>query len=357
MRVVVTGGGGFLGSHLCEALLRRGDSVVCLDDFSTGDPANIAHLLPDPAFELQHSDVSLSMEVVGRVDAVAHLASPASPPDYLRRPLETLAVGSRGTENALRLALRHDARFILASTSEVYGDPLVHPQEETYWGNVNSIGPRSVYDEAKRYAEAVAAAYRRTHRLDVGIARIFNTYGPRMRPHDGRVVSSFITQALTGEPLTIYGDGRQTRSFCYVDDLIRGLVALLDSSEMGPFNLGNPVERTVGELADLVLEMTGSASEVHHHPLPVDDPVRRRPVITRAREVLGWEPEIDIAEGLRRTVAYFGARPDRLTASAAAIRGGQGEAVPLAAVTTTAAPSPTVPGPAAAASAALPSGG
>ncbi|MFH9736252.1 UDP-glucuronic acid decarboxylase family protein [Streptomyces roseolus] len=357
MRVVVTGGGGFLGSHLCEALLRRGDSVVCLDDFSTGDPANIAHLLPDPAFELQHSDVSLSIEVVGHVDAVAHLASPASPPDYLRRPLETLAVGSRGTENALRLALRHDARFVLASTSEVYGDPLVHPQEETYWGNVNSIGPRSVYDEAKRYAEAVAAAYRRTLGVDVGIARIFNTYGPRMRPHDGRVVSSFITQALTGEPLTVYGDGRQTRSFCYVDDLVRGLVALLDSSEMGPFNLGNPVERTVGELADLVLAMTGSASEVHHHPLPVDDPVRRRPVITRAREVLGWEPEIDIAEGLRRTVAYFDACPDRLTASAAAIRGGQDETVPPAAVTTVTAPSQTVPGPAAVAPAALPSGG
>ncbi|MDF6021322.1 UDP-glucuronic acid decarboxylase family protein [Streptomyces sp. JH34] len=345
MRVAVTGGGGFLGSHLCEALLLRGDSVVCLDNFSTGDPANIAHLLSDPSFEFQPVDVSLSVEVTGRVDAVAHLASPASPPDYLRQPLETLAVGSRGTENALRLALRHDARFVLASTSEIYGDPLVHPQEETYWGNVNSIGPRSVYDEAKRYAEAVSAAYRRTHGLDVGIARIFNTYGPRMRPHDGRVVSSFITQALTGEPLTIYGDGGQTRSFCFVDDLIRGLVALLDSSEMGPFNLGNPVERTVTELAEIVLAMTGSPSEVQHHPLPVDDPVRRRPVITRAREVLGWEPEIDITEGLRRTVAYFAARPDRLGTSAAAIRGGQSETVPLAAVKTTATTPQTIPGP------------
>lgn len=289
------------------------------------------------------------MKVAGRVDAVAHLASPASPPDYLRHPLETLAVGSRGTENALRLALRHSARFILASTSEIYGDPLVHPQEETYWGNVNSIGPRSVYDEAKRYAEAVSAAYRRTHGVDVGIARIFNTYGPRMRPHDGRVVSSFITQALTGEPLTIYGDGGQTRSFCYVDDLIRGLVALLDSSEMGPFNLGNPVERTVSELAGIVLEMTGSSSEVKHHPLPVDDPVRRRPVITRAREVLGWEPEIDITEGLRRTVAYFGAHADRLAASASAIRGGQDATVPLAEATPAPLAPQTIPGPAGAA--------
>ncbi|MEU2075233.1 UDP-glucuronic acid decarboxylase family protein [Streptomyces sp. NPDC013489] len=349
MRVAVTGGGGFLGSHLCEALLRRGDSVVCLDNFSTGDPENIAPLLPYPAFEFQHADVSVSVEVAGRVDAVAHLASPASPPDYLRHPLETLAVGSRGTENALRLAQRHNARFILASTSEIYGDPLLHPQEETYWGNVNSIGPRSVYDEAKRYAEAVSAAYRRTHGVDVGIARIFNTYGPRMRPHDGRVVSSFITQALTGEPLTIYGDGGQTRSFCYVDDLVRGLVALLDSSELGPFNLGNPVERTVSELAGLVLEMTGSASEVKHHPLPVDDPVRRRPVITRAREVLGWEPEIDITEGLRRTVAYFAAHADRLAASAASIRGGQDETVPLAAASPAPLAPQTIPGPAGAA--------
>ncbi|GGY84922.1 hypothetical protein GCM10010363_76400 [Streptomyces omiyaensis] len=261
--------------------------------------------------------------------------------------METLAVGSRGTENALRLALRHGARFVLASTSEIYGDPLVHPQEEGYWGNVNPIGPRSVYDEAKRYAEAVSAAYRRTHGVDVGIARIFNTYGPRMRPHDGRVVSSFITQALTGEPLTVYGDGGQTRSFCYVDDLVRGLLALLDSDEPGPFNLGNPVERTVTELAALVLAATGSASEVRHHPLPVDDPVRRRPVITRAREVLGWEPQVGIAEGLRRTVAYFAARPDLLRLAAAAIRGGQHETVPLAAV---AEPVPSaaqaIPGPA-----------
>ncbi|MFH9725155.1 UDP-glucuronic acid decarboxylase family protein [Streptomyces sp. NPDC017254] len=352
MRVAVTGGGGFLGSHLCEALLRRGDSVVCLDNFSTGDPENIAPFLSHPGFAFVHADVSVAVEVTGRVDAVAHLASPASPPDYLRQPLETLGVGSRGTENALRLALRDDARFILASTSEIYGDPLVHPQEEAYWGNVNSIGPRSVYDEAKRYAEAVSAAYRRTHGLNVGIARIFNTYGPRMRPHDGRVVSSFITQALTGEPLTIYGDGEQTRSFCYVDDLVRGLLALLDSSEMGPFNLGNPVERTVSELAETVLTMTGSRSEVRHHPLPADDPVRRRPVITRAQEVLGWQPEIDITEGLRRTVAYFASRADALGASAAAIRGSQDETVPLAAATGPA--TQTIPGPAAAVGGATP---
>ncbi|WP_326722262.1 MULTISPECIES: UDP-glucuronic acid decarboxylase family protein [unclassified Streptomyces] len=325
MRVAVTGGGGFLGSHLCETLLRRGDSVVCLDNFSTGDPKNIAHLLHNPAFEFIRADVSVTAEVPGRVDAVAHLASPASPPDYLRQPLETLAVGSRGTENALRLALRNRARFILASTSEVYGDPLVHPQDEDYWGNVNSVGPRSVYDEAKRFAEAISVAYRRTHSLNVGIARIFNTYGPRMRPHDGRVVSSFITQALTGEPLTIYGDGKQTRSFCYVDDLVRGLVALLDSSEAGPFNLGNPVERSVTELAEMVLELTGSPSEIQYHPLPVDDPVRRRPVISRARETLGWWPEVDIEEGLRRTSDWFASRPADLSAGAAAIRGGQGD--------------------------------
>ncbi|MEY2230154.1 UDP-glucuronic acid decarboxylase family protein [Streptomyces sp. BF23-19] len=328
MRVAVTGGGGFLGSHLCEALLRRGDSVVCLDNFSTGEPRNIAHLLSNPAFEFIHADVSVMMEVAGPVDAVAHLASPASPPDYLRQPLETLAVGSRGTENALRLALCHRARFILASTSEVYGDPLVHPQDEDYWGNVNSVGPRSVYDEAKRFAEAISVAYRRTHGVNVGIARIFNTYGPRMRPHDGRVVSSFITQALTGEPLTIYGDGKQTRSFCYVDDLVRGLVALLDSSEAGPFNLGNPVERTVTELAEMVLGLTGSLSEIQYHPLPVDDPTRRRPVISRARDALGWSPEVDIEEGLRRTSDWFASRPADLSAGPAAIRGGQEDGMP-----------------------------
>ncbi|MFG1668020.1 UDP-glucuronic acid decarboxylase family protein [Streptomyces sp. Y7] len=308
MRVAVTGGGGFLGSHLCEALLRRGDAVVCLDDLSTGRPENIAHLRKYPAFQFIHADVSVVADVPGQLDAVAHLASPASPPDYLRMPLQTLAVGSRGTENALELARRTGARFLLASTSEVYGDPLVHPQEESYWGNVNPIGPRSVYDEAKRYAEAVSFAYHRTHGVDVGIVRIFNTYGPRMRPNDGRVVSSFIAQALGGEPLTIYGDGKQTRSFCYVSDLVRGLVAMLDSSETGPVNLGNPEEWTVSDLADLVLGITGSDSEVQYHPLPVDDPVRRRPDIGRAGAHLGWHPEVPVELGVRRTVEWFRGR-------------------------------------------------
>ncbi|GGT12407.1 UDP-glucuronic acid decarboxylase family protein [Streptomyces purpureus] len=329
MRVAVTGGGGFLGSHLCEALLRRGNAVMCLDDFSTGQPQNIAHLRDHPAFEFIRADVTEPVDVRGRVDAVAHLASPASPPDYLRRPLQTLAVGSRGTERMLRLAERHGARFLLASTSEVYGDPLTHPQSEEYWGNVNPVGPRSVYDEAKRYAEAVSFAYRRSLGVNVGVVRIFNTYGPRMRPHDGRVVSSFITQALSGEPLTIYGDGKQTRSFCYVDDLVRGLLAMLDSDETGPVNLGNPQERTVGELAELVLRLTGSTSEVQYHPLPTDDPTRRRPVITRARELLGWDPEVDVEEGLLRTVDWFSSRPQDLATAAAAIRGGQQDTVPI----------------------------
>ncbi|MFE7947564.1 UDP-glucuronic acid decarboxylase family protein [Streptomyces sp. NPDC057426] len=329
MRVAVSGGGGFLGSHLCEALLRRGDAVVCIDDFSTGKPENIAHLYEFPEFEFLLADVCEDVEVPDRLDAVAHLASPASPPDYLRRPLQTLAVGSRGTENMLRLAQRHGARFLLASTSEVYGDPLIHPQTEEYWGNVNPVGPRSVYDEAKRFAEAVSLAYHRSHGVDVGIVRIFNTYGPRMRPHDGRVVSSFITQALAGEPLTVYRDGKQTRSFCYVDDLIRGIVAMLDSSATGPVNLGNPEERTVAELADLVLELTGSMSEVEYHPLPTDDPTRRRPVITRAQEHLGWDPEVTVEEGLRRTVAWFRARPEDITVGAAAIRGGRQDTVPV----------------------------
>jgi dTDP-glucose 4,6-dehydratase len=305
MRVIVTGGGGFVGSHLCDVLLSRGDSVCCLDDFSTGKPENVAHLLGEPGFEFIRADVAEAMDVSGPVDAVAHLASPASPPDYHRLPLQTLAVGSRGTENALQLAHRHGARFVLASTSEVYGDPEVHPQEEAYWGHVNPIGPRSVYDEAKRFAEALSTAYRRSLGTDVGIVRIFNTYGPRMRPHDGRVVSSFIRQALDGEPLTVYGDGQQTRSFTYVDDLVRGLTAVIDSTQYGPFNLGNPEERTVLELAELVLKVTGARSEMRFLPLPVDDPVRRRPVITRARVRLGWCPEIVVEEGLRRTVDWF----------------------------------------------------
>ncbi|MGW0908943.1 UDP-glucuronic acid decarboxylase family protein [Streptomyces sp. NPDC002853] len=308
MRVVVTGGGGFVGSHLCEALLRRGDTVYCLDNFCTGEPLNVAHLRDAPGFRLIRADVTTPLDVPGPVDAVAHLASPASPPDYHRLALETLAVGSRGTENALRLAQRHGARFLLTSTSEVYGDPEVHPQPEEYWGHVNPVGPRSVYDEAKRFAEALAMAYRRSHGVDVGIVRIFNTYGPRMRPHDGRVVSTFVRQALAGRPLTLYGDGSQTRSFCYVDDLVRGLVAMLDSDRGGPVNLGNPSERTVRELAELVLRVAGSTSRIVCRPLPVDDPTRRRPVINRAVEQLGWMPRVPLDEGLRHTVAWFTAR-------------------------------------------------
>jgi len=323
MRVLVTGGAGFLGSHICDFLINRGDSVICVDDLSTGRPANIGHLLDLPAFEFVNADVSVSLEFDHPVDVVAHFASPASPPDYHKRPLETLAVGSRGTENALRLAERYKARFVLASTSEVYGDPAVHPQHEDYWGNVNPVGPRSVYDEAKRFAEALTMAYRRTLGVNTGILRIFNTYGPRMRPHDGRVVTSFITQALNGDPLTIYGDGSQTRSFCYVDDLVRGIVAMIDSTEAGPVNLGNPRERTVSELAELVLAITGSSSSVEYHRLPVDDPTRRRPEIGKAQRGLGWLPQVDAEEGLRRTVDWFRGRPDEVAAAAQAVAGEQ----------------------------------
>jgi len=323
MRVVVTGGAGFLGSALCRALLTRGDSVVCVDNLSTGQRDNVESLIGNPRFSLLEHDVSWSLAVAESIDAVAHLASPASPPDYHRLPLETLAVGSRGTENALRLALTNGARFVLASTSEVYGDPLVHPQDEEYWGNVNSVGPRSVYDEAKRFAEALSMAYRRTLNANVGILRIFNTYGPGMRPDDGRVVSTFITQALNGDPLTLYGDGGQTRSFCYVDDLIRGIVAMIDSTEAGPINLGNPVERTVADLAQLVLSITGSRSEVERHRLPVDDPTRRQPDIARAIDVLGWRPQVNVEEGLRRTIEWFASRPLEVAAAADAVAGAQ----------------------------------
>jgi dTDP-glucose 4,6-dehydratase len=322
VRIVVSGGAGFLGSHICEALLDRGDEVVCVDDWSTSSPDNVAPLVGRGLTVLE-ADVSEGLDVAGPVDVVAHFASPASPPDYHRRPLQTLAVGSRGTENMLRLAQRESARFVLASTSEIYGDPLVHPQTERYWGNVNPIGPRSVYDEAKRYAEAVTAAYARTYGVNAGILRIFNTYGPRMRARDGRVVSSFITQALTGAPLTCYGDGSQTRSFCYVDDLVRGILAMIDSAEPGPVNLGNPAEFTVAELAELVLRITGSDSVVEYHPLPTDDPTRRRPDISRATGVLGWRPRIELEEGIRRTVAWFAERPAELSLAAPALVGGQ----------------------------------
>jgi len=312
MRVLVTGGAGFLGSHLCDALAARGDDLVCADNLSTGRAENVRHLIGRRGFDFVDADVSAGLDVPGPFDAVAHLASPASPPAYLRRPIETLAVGSRGTENALRLAQRDGARFVLASTSEVYGDPEVHPQPEDYWGNVNPIGPRSVYDEAKRFAEALTTAYRTARDVNTGIVRIFNTYGPRMSAGDGRIVTNFVTQALTGRPLTVYGDGRQTRSFCYVDDLIRGIVAMIDSADPGPVNLGNPEEFEVGNFAKLVLSITESASPIEYLPLPADDPSRRRPVIERAAERLGWKPEISVEEGVRRMADWFRSRPDEL---------------------------------------------
>ncbi len=304
-RVVITGGAGFLGSHITDVLVDRGDEVVAVDNLITGSLSNVAHLDGHPRFTFVHHDVSTFISVDGPVDAVMHFASPASPVDYLQMPIQTLKVGSLGTHNSLGLAMAKGARFVLASTSEVYGDPLVHPQDETYWGNVNPIGPRGVYDEAKRFAEAITMAYHRAHGLDVGIVRIFNTYGPRMRANDGRVVSNFLVQGLEGKPLTIYGDGTQTRSFCFVEDEVRGLVALLDSGETGPINIGNPGEFTMLELAELVLEVTGSSSPVVYEPLPVDDPQQRQPDITLARQRLGWEPRIDLRVGLDRTAAYF----------------------------------------------------
>jgi dTDP-glucose 4,6-dehydratase len=304
-RVVVTGGAGFLGSHLCDALLARGDEVIAIDNLTTGDVANIEHLFARPGFTFLDHDVSTYIWVPGPVDQVLHFASPASPVDYLELPIQTLKVGSLGTHNGLGLAKAKGARFLLASTSEVYGDPQVHPQPESYWGHVNPVGPRGVYDEAKRFAEAITMAYHRYHGLDVRIVRIFNTFGPSMRAQDGRVISNFLVQALQGKPLTIYGDGSQTRSFCYVDDEVRGILALLDSDLTGPVNIGNPDEFTVRELANLVLEVTGSSSEIVYEPLPVDDPTQRQPDITLARTALGWEPRIALREGLERTATWF----------------------------------------------------
>jgi len=303
----VAGGAGFLGSHLCDRLVERGDTVACLDDLSTGSAENVAHLLGSDSFRLIVADVSEKVELDddAGVDAVCHLASPASPPAYLARPLDTLVVGSEGTRRLLELARAHDARFLMASTSEVYGDPEVHPQTESYRGNVDPTGPRSVYDEAKRFAEAITMAMHRSYGLSVGIARIFNTYGPRLSPGDGRVVSNFVVQALRGEPLTVYGDGNQTRSFCFVDDQIAGLLALLGSSLTGPVNIGNPDERSMVELARVVLEVTGSHSDIVFRPLPTDDPTRRCPDITLARDALGWSPRVELREGLERTIAYF----------------------------------------------------
>jgi dTDP-glucose 4,6-dehydratase len=305
MRVLITGGAGFIGSHLCEALVARSDTVVCADDLSTGSTDNISHLMGREEFSFIEADVTGGVDPGGPLDAVVHLASSASPADYLRRPLETLAAGSAGTEQALRIAQAESARFVLASTSEVYGDPAVHPQTEDYWGNVNPIGPRSVYDEAKRYAEAATAAYARTFGVNAGILRIFNTYGPRMRPTDGRVVTNFVTQALGGVPLTVYGDGKQTRSFCFVDDLVRGIVAMIDSAEPGPLNLGNPQETSVMEFARMVLKITRSRSAIEHRPLPTDDPVRRCPDISRVSSRLKWWPEVTAETGVRRTINWL----------------------------------------------------
>jgi dTDP-glucose 4,6-dehydratase len=305
MRVLVTGAAGFLGSHLCDRLLAQGYRVVAMDNYLTGAAANLAHLERHPGFQFVRQDVTNFIELAGPLDGVLHFASPASPVDYLEFPIQTLKVGSLGTHKALGVAKAKGARFLLASTSEVYGDPLVHPQPESYWGNVNPVGPRGVYDEAKRFAEAMTMAYHRFHKLDTRIVRIFNTYGPRMRPHDGRVVSNFIVQALKGEPLTVYGDGSQTRSFCYVDDLIEGIVRLFERGGADPTNLGNPHEFTVRQLADLVLRLTGSASPVVLRPLPTDDPKVRQPDITRARATLGWEPAVSLETGLGRTIEYF----------------------------------------------------
>jgi dTDP-glucose 4,6-dehydratase len=303
---LVTGGAGFLGSHLCDELLRRGHSVVCVDNLETGSLKNIEHIR-SPEFEFLMCDIVEPYFVQRPVDVVYHLASPASPIDYLRLPLHTLKVGSYGTHHTLGLAKKHRARFLIASTSEVYGDPQVHPQQETYWGHVNPIGPRGVYDEAKRYAEALTMAYHRQQGVDTSIIRIFNTYGSRMRPYDGRAIPTFMRQALQNRPITVFGDGSQTRSFCYVDDLIRGMIALAESGRQGPINVGNPNEFTLLQLAHAVIEVTGSSSEIVYEALPTDDPQVRQPDITLARELLGWEPEVDLLEGLTRTLDQSGA--------------------------------------------------
>ncbi|MFN2317609.1 MAG: UDP-glucuronic acid decarboxylase family protein [Gemmatimonadales bacterium] len=308
MRVLITGVAGFLGSHLADRFVAEGHEVIGMDNFITGSPDNIAHLVGNDAFTFVQHDVTRYIEVSGALDGILHFASPASPVDYLEFPIQTLKVGSLGTHNSLGLAKAKGARFFLASTSEVYGDPQVHPQPETYWGHVNPVGPRGVYDEAKRFAEAMTMAYHRHHGVDTRIVRIFNTYGPRMRPHDGRVVSNFIVQALRGEALTIYGEGNQTRSFCYVSDLVEGIYRLFMSDRVDPTNVGNPTEFTVRQLAEQVLALTGSTSPLRTLPLPEDDPKVRQPDITIARAVLGWEPKVALREGLQDTIAYFRTR-------------------------------------------------
>jgi dTDP-glucose 4,6-dehydratase len=304
MRVLVTGGAGFLGSHLCDALLAQGHSVLCADNLLTGDLRNIAHLRQEPRFEFREQDVCQPFDF-GKVDYIYHFASPASPIDYLEHGIETLQVGSLGTMNCLELAKKHGAKFFLASTSECYGDPLEHPQKETYWGHVNPIGPRSVYDEAKRFAEATTMAYLRYHKVDTHIVRIFNTYGPRLQLNDGRVISNFMKQALSGEDLTVYGEGSQTRSFCYVSDEVAGILALANSDEHEPTNIGNPTEFTILECAQVVLEITGAKSKIRYEPLPQDDPKQRRPDISKAKRLLGWEPKIDLRTGLKMSLEYF----------------------------------------------------
>jgi dTDP-glucose 4,6-dehydratase len=305
VRALVTGGAGFLGSHICERLLADGWTVACIDNFLTGSRANVAHLADNEDFELVEHDITKPYRPERSVELVAHFASPASPPQYLANPIHTLKVGGLGTLHALGIAKAQRARFVLASTSEVYGDPEVNPQPETYRGSVSTVGPRGVYDEAKRYAEALTMAYHREHGVDTRIARIFNTYGPRLSPADGRAVPNFIAQALAGEPLTVYGDGSQTRSFCYVDDLVAGLMALSERGDAEPTNIGNPDEQTIVDLARLVVELTGSSSPIEHRPLPEDDPKVRRPDISRAQKLLGWSPEVTLRAGLQRTIDWF----------------------------------------------------
>ena len=307
-RVLITGGAGFLGSHLCERFLAAGWETVCMDNLVTGDLRNIEHLFREPRFRFEKRDVTEYIHIPGRLDAILHFASPASPIDYLELPIQTLKVGSLGTHKALGLAREKNARFLLASTSECYGDPLVHPQSEDYWGNVNPVGPRGVYDEAKRFAEAMTMAYHRFHGVETRIVRIFNTYGPRMRLRDGRALPAFMSQALRGEALTVFGDGSQTRSFCYVDDLVEGIWRLLHSDETLPVNIGNPTEMTILQFAEAVRRIVGSTSPIEFKPLPVDDPKVRQPDIAKARRVLGWEPRVGLDEGLRRTLEHFRGR-------------------------------------------------